>query len=515
MKRYIILSLLGFSALVSHAQDINDALRYSQTNLGGTARFRAMGGAFTALGGDLSAITINPASSVIFNNNQAGFTLSNYNVKNNSEYFGTATNRKENTFDINQAGAVFVFYNTDQESKWHKFSLGINYDNLNSFADNSFVQGTNPNNSIGDYFANLANGIPLDLLSVRPDETAGGLYSYLGEDYGLQHQTAFLGYETYVIDPVDYTLENTLYYSNIPSGSYRHTNQSLQSGYNSKVAFNFATQYTDRFHFGVNLNAHAVNYERVNTFYESNNNQMNELPSETIREVQYRTHLYTYGGGFSFQLGGIARITDDFRLGLSYDSPTWYRLNDELTQRISTKRINTDEVSSGLLNAYFNEGIINIFPEYKLQTPAKYTIGGAYVFGTTGLISVDYAIKDYSSAKLKPADDASLEAQNNLMSEVLDVAQELRIGGEAKVKNWSFRGGYNYEQSPYKNGRTIGDLQQYSLGLGYNFGATKLDLAYTNWQREYNQSLFTTGLTDASKVKVTNNNVYLTMLFEF
>src|SRR5690554_1652681 len=240
MKKYIILSLLGISSVALQAQDINDALRYSQTNMSGTARFRAMGGAFTALGGDLSAITINPASSVVFVNNQAGFTLSNYNVKNNSEYFGTKANRKETSFDLNQGGAVFVFYNNDQESKWHKFSLGVNYDNMNSFADNSLSRGTNPHNSIGNYFANLANGIPLDLLQVRPDETPGGLYSYLGENYGLQHQTAFLGYETYILEPVDNALENTSYYSNVPQGSYSHTNQTVQSGYNSKIAFNFA-----------------------------------------------------------------------------------------------------------------------------------------------------------------------------------------------------------------------------------------------------------------------------------
>jgi hypothetical protein len=39
-------------------------LRYSQDNLNGTARFRAMG-AFGALGGDLSSLNVNPAGSAI------------------------------------------------------------------------------------------------------------------------------------------------------------------------------------------------------------------------------------------------------------------------------------------------------------------------------------------------------------------------------------------------------------------------------------------------------------------
>ena len=36
----------------------------------GSARFQSMGGAFGALGGDLSAININPAGSAVFIDNQ-------------------------------------------------------------------------------------------------------------------------------------------------------------------------------------------------------------------------------------------------------------------------------------------------------------------------------------------------------------------------------------------------------------------------------------------------------------
>jgi hypothetical protein len=53
-------------------------MRYSQDNLTGTARYRAMS-AFGALG-DLSSLNVNPAGSAVFSNNQMGLTLSN-NVK--------------------------------------------------------------------------------------------------------------------------------------------------------------------------------------------------------------------------------------------------------------------------------------------------------------------------------------------------------------------------------------------------------------------------------------------------
>ena len=56
MKKYIFLFALGLTASVAQSQEISDALRYSQDDLNGTARFRAMSGAFGALGGDLSSI---------------------------------------------------------------------------------------------------------------------------------------------------------------------------------------------------------------------------------------------------------------------------------------------------------------------------------------------------------------------------------------------------------------------------------------------------------------------------
>ena len=83
MKK-LLLSIIFGSSLLATAQETttNDALRYAVNNLTGTARFRAMSGAFGALGGDFSALNVNPAGSVVFSNHQLGLTLSNFNIKN-------------------------------------------------------------------------------------------------------------------------------------------------------------------------------------------------------------------------------------------------------------------------------------------------------------------------------------------------------------------------------------------------------------------------------------------------
>ncbi len=122
MKKYISLFAITLCFSGIQAQDVADAYRYSQDNPNGTARFRAMGGAFGALGGDLSAITVNPAGSVVFANNQISVTASNFNTKNNSNYFGTNTSKNKNSLNLNQFGGVFVFEN-DTENSLGKKSL--------------------------------------------------------------------------------------------------------------------------------------------------------------------------------------------------------------------------------------------------------------------------------------------------------------------------------------------------------------------------------------------------------
>ncbi len=503
MKKIFALIIASLAVTSIEAQDINDALRYAQTDLGGTARFRAMSGAFGALGGDFSSININPAGSAIFANNQVGFTLSNYNTSNNSSYFGNNTSDKRNSFDLNQAGGVFVFNNYNKRSNWKKFAFTLNYDNAKNLDNSTFSAGTNPNHSIDNYFLSYANGVSL-----------GTLNNYNFGDLYYNEQQAYLGYNSYIIDPLANTDNNTGYKSNVaPGGNYYQENRTQTTGYNSKLAFNFSGQYTDKWFFGLNLNSHFVDYRQSSSFYESNSNQKNATGS-TVDAIQFNNDLYTYGSGFSFNLGTIFKPVKEVRIGLAYESPTWYRLTDELSQRVTTSGygLNSTQDNTQYSGVTTDPNTTMVFQPYKLQTPGKVTGSFAYLFGKRGLLSLDYAIKDYSGTTYSPANDFS--NTNATMSSTLTKSSEVRIGGEYKIQKISLRGGYRWEQSPYKDGKTISDLTGYSGGLGFNFGATKLDLAYSYAKRDYDQQFFSQGLTDAARIKSVNNNVSLTLLFE-
>ena len=66
---------------------MDDILRYTRTELKGTARYVAMGGAFNALGGDFSAIKDNPAAAAVFLNSEIGLTLNTIENRVGANYF--------------------------------------------------------------------------------------------------------------------------------------------------------------------------------------------------------------------------------------------------------------------------------------------------------------------------------------------------------------------------------------------------------------------------------------------
>ena len=232
MKKFTFLFITVFSIAVIQAQNITDALRYSTEALNGTARFNALSGAFGALGGDASAMTINPAGSAVFLKSAGSASLSVVDKKNKATYFNTRTNTSDTNLKFNQAGFVFVINNLNLESSFNKFTFGINYISTQNHDEDLFVTGTG-NTSIGEFFLAQAQGIPLDLLQLQSGESISSLYAYLGETEGVAAQNAFLGYQGFIIDPIDPDdPTNTMYFSNIAPGTFNQQYSYYTSGYN-------------------------------------------------------------------------------------------------------------------------------------------------------------------------------------------------------------------------------------------------------------------------------------------
>jgi hypothetical protein len=112
MKKVTLLVLFCAISLPNFSQSLgyqNLGLLFSKENNSGTARFNAMSGAFGALGGDVSAIKINPAGAAVFNNSQFSASVNSRSTDITSSFYGNAITTQEEYFSFSQAGVVFFF----------------------------------------------------------------------------------------------------------------------------------------------------------------------------------------------------------------------------------------------------------------------------------------------------------------------------------------------------------------------------------------------------------------------
>ena len=137
---------------------------------------------------------------------------------------------------------------------------------------------------------------------------------------------------------------------------------------------------------GININSHRLEYREVNDFFESNYST-----NSTLNSFRLNNSHFIYGEGLSFQMGAIAKMSQQFRLGLSYESPTYFNISEETTQFVA---------SNDGTNITVEPNVINVFPDYRFKTPSKYTGSLAYIFGKKGLVSLDYTQVNYDKANL-------------------------------------------------------------------------------------------------------------------
>ena len=519
MKKNII--TIGFCLASSFifAQNLTDGLRYSMEGLNGTSRFNAMSGAFSSLGGDLSAVALNPAGTSIFTRSEMSLTLAGVNSKNEANGRSTISS----DFLLSQFGVAFPI--TIGEEGWKNIAFAFNYQKTHNFDAND-LNYTYRNNgaNLGDFFLDKANGIMQQdlMLDVYKNKRKVGrdnlyeLYSRMGKlKEPEKFRNALLGYTTGLVNPAsgkrelipsmsdseaDAVLEERKYKKNISDGitTIQNVEQYTEGGVN-KYNFNFAGRY-DFISFGINLNSHSVDYRVVNKYRE---NYVNNTASD-IRSALYQNEVRTVGSGFSLQLGAIAEVATGLRIGLTYASPTWYTLQDEMSQSLSTTT-----QSNGTFFA--NPNVVVVYEKYNFRTPGSWTVGASWVWNKQLILSADYMYKGYGNMRFR----SGLESENAIIQNTLGDTNSLRFGAEyrlplSKTNHLFLRGGYRYEQSPYKTEyKPIGNLTGFSTGLGVSISNMRFDLSYDRATRAYHPQIFESILTDTPQVDNTLQNILL------
>ena len=157
MKKTALTVLLATATcFAAYSQGAYDAWLFSENNYEGTARTVAMGNAFTALGGDLGAVTINPASSAVAGYSQLTLTPSltfSANTATGVPYEGSADPYFQKTMKsrMTKAGIPnigFTFdFKTGRSSGLKNMTFGFIVNRTNSWCEDVFAEGTNSQTS--------------------------------------------------------------------------------------------------------------------------------------------------------------------------------------------------------------------------------------------------------------------------------------------------------------------------------------------------------------------------------
>ena len=496
-KKFIYVYLLLSISFTGYSQTFEDVLRYSSYFHEGTARFNSMGGAFGALGGDLSAISINPASSSIFIDSEFGVTLNYKNLKISNRLNNYKTSSKNDFYSYGGAGVVLVY-----ENRKSKFSVAYNNHILGDF-DSSFNISGNNNNGIDNYFLYYADGIPSEDLLIYDGETSQSVYTFLGDNYGFADQQAFLGYQSFIIND-----SGDNYNNYITNAQYNNLDQNLdifRTGNHFKHSINLGFSFNNHLFTGININMHETLFEETKVFEE-----FGYAENSNVQRIFFKEDLLAYGTGFSFQLGSIIKIKQ-LRVGLSYSTPTILKIEEENSQIIETDIIEKD----GLTTYRIDPNTINMYDEYELRLPSKSLFSLAYIFGSRGLLSFDYEITKFNESKFDDSNgnDSYLNSLNySIKNNMAGISESIRFGGEYRLKNLNLRAGYFfYKGADLDLKNKISGL---SAGVGINYGYLDVDIGITKYSDFIKNRLYTRGLTNKYDIDKDRYSVYASFSFK-
>lgn len=478
MKKGIVLlatALLSGSSAALYAQSEIDAYRYSQTDLSGSARYLGMGGAFGALGGDISAMTTNPGGLAIYRSSEVVTTLGFTTNRTNTDWTGVSVKDSKTKFNFDNIAYVGYFPTANDEGivSWN---VGFSYNRAKNYNRTYRMSGAafgGAMGSVSDYVADITSRAMIDgNLPFSKLLYEKNVYDpYIDSDISW---LSILGYEGGFINP---GADNANYVGQYQSRLYGELlNADLyvnERGGIDKYNFSFATNISNVVFIGATVGITDLSYH-TSTFYTENFDSGDNL--------QLGNELKTEGTGYTFNFGIIGRPADYLRLGVAYQTKTRYKMTDYYFGDASS--FINENIADNKIEAKTPAGEF----DYQLSTPDKWTFSVAGIIGQTALISVDYELSDYSRMKLWREDDTPMYATNGDIENDFGIAHTVKAGAEVKVTpQFAVRIGGAWMTNPMKSALRNGEVEvftagtipnyvvdrgatsHYTVGLGYRF----------------------------------------------
>ena len=459
------------------AQNAYDAERVLGSELNGTARFVGMGGAMSALGGDMSVMSTNPAGIGIYRSNDVALTFGFNSTGTESTFNGTSMKEDRTRASLDQVG--FVYSNKiGNNTSLRYVNFGFNYHKSKNFNRLFSMGGDLDGMSQSKYLADeldawgLTSATEFDAMldANNPYQSYWNKYPVLG----------VMGAMTGVVDFPDDAV--------IGWDGYSNNFFSKETGGISDYDFNIAFNVEDRFYFGATLGIHDVNYNRYTSYAEDLDDDLGNANGGYTLDTYYGLD----GSGIDLKLGAIIRPFESspFRIGLAVHTPTWYDLTEQYNATMNSSIDYYGENYSQTLSDELHPDYL--IYDYRLVTPWKFNVSLGTTLENLVAIGAEYEYQDYSSTKMEDMDGYELGGQADVEA-FLKGVHTFRVGMEARLApEVSLRAGYNYSTAAFDDDaynalslygvntdfNNTKSKNTFTVGLGYKGSVIYADLAY-------------------------------------
>lgn len=538
------------------AQSAVDAYSISRGgDLRGTARFMSMGGAFTALGGDISTLNQNPGGIGLYRSSDLSLTL-DLEAQSFKSSVGNISDKSSQTkFNVNNFGYIGAV-NTGSEAMPY-FNWGVSYSKVASF-DRVYggrlgYLGTSFTNMVADY--TTFEGYTTE------DLTMSNAYNPYYDSAAPWN--SILMFDGFGINPTNPGAGNSQYV-----GMFNYDDKGnpitfgegwydiQEKGRIDEYAINFGGNIMNLVYWGIGFGITDIDFKQyayyAEQFSSANVPALNENHTADGYNFSYypgnanspaqggdyglTNYKHIWGSGFNFKAGVIIKPINEFRIGLAVHTPTYYNLSYEGNATMAFGY--NSPLYSEKENKMFNDGSTSTdwsdF-DWKLQSPWRFMVGAAGVIGGRAIISADYEYRAYNNMKVKDWEGYEYSNINDDIKTYYQSTNILRLGAEYRVTpQFSLRAGYSYESSPIKSEvldqtesdvlsvytsgpNDMGTQPSYTLdrttnyvtfGLGYKYKNFYADLAYVYRHRKSDYHAFTNYVENLPSVAPNGETYY-------
>lgn len=479
MLRYLSLTITLFIGFSAQAQNHIDALRYSQESLWGSARYVAMGGAFSSLGANASSTSHNPAGLSVYTSNEFSGSLNFDELETKSSFHKKSSFDKNSIISIPNLNYVSAnMFNPEDVGDWNRFNFGIGYNRLDDYNQDIYFTAEQQNHSLSTFILEKANGTSFENLNTFRE---------------------LLAFNTYLIDTVG---GNSNYFSPISATDNKtQTYSSQRSGSKNEFYLSFATAYQNKLFLGATLGFPSIEYSEQTTLSESG---FTLTETNYLNSYNYKTNLYVSGSGINLKLGLIYKLDKNLRYGFAVHTPTYFELQEEYSSSMNTTLDDTLNFSA--------DSYLGIF-EYSLNTPFKVINSLSFILKKKAIISIDYEYLNYSTANLSST-FYNFEEENIDIEDIYSACSNIKIGTELRVhEQLSLRAGYAYYDSPFSGDLNDASREYLTMGLGLKVNQYFVDFAMINSTSQEDFYLYDGA--DPATLNTTKSQVLISAGFKF